>query len=160
MSKQRNKPSSKKPVKRRDFLGLATLWTFFGTVAATLIGILKLPIPCVFPEADSRFPIGTQEEFPVGQAVHLPSRRLWVFSDENGIAALSTVCRHLGCVVKREEDGEYTCPCHGSKFDAIGKVLYGPSPRGLAWLEISLGPDGRLIVDSKIEVDPQKRFKT
>ena len=90
----------------------------------------------------------------------MPSRRLWVFSDENGIAAVSTVCPHLGCLVKREDDGVYTCPCHGSKFDAIGKVLGGPSPRGLKWVEISLGPDGRLIVDSKVEVSPQTRFKT
>lgn len=160
MSKQRKKTNSDKPVKRRDFLGLATAWTFFCTVVGILIGILKLPMPCVFPEVDSRFPIGKPEEFPVGKAVHLPSRRLWVFSDENGIAALSTVCPHLGCVVKREEDGEYACPCHGSKFDAIGKVLSGPSPRGLLWVAISLGPDGRLIVDSKIVVNPQTRFKS
>jgi cytochrome b6-f complex iron-sulfur subunit len=159
MSKQRTKLRSEKPVKRRDFLGLASMWTFVGTVVAILIGMLKLPMPSVFPEADSRFPIGKPEEFPAGEAVSLPSRRLWVFSDENGMAAVSTVCPHLGCLVKREENGEYTCPCHGSKFDAIGKVLGGPSPRGLVWVEISLGPDGRLIVDSKVEVNSQTRFK-
>jgi len=158
MSKQETKARSEKPVKRRDFLGLAALWTFFGTVVAVLIGMFKLPMPSVFPETDSRFPIGKPEEFPAGEAVPLPSRRLWVFSDENGIAAVSTVCPHLGCIVKREEDGEYTCPCHGSKFDAIGKVLGGPSPRGLIWVEISLGPDGRLVVDSKVEVTSQTRF--
>ncbi len=159
MKKQRTKPRTEKPVKRRDFLGLAALWSFFGTAVALIIGMLKLPVPSVFPETDSRFPIGKPEVFPANEAVHMPARRLWVFSDDNGIAAVSTVCPHLGCLVKREEDGEYTCPCHGSKFDAIGKVLGGPSPRGLVWVEISLGPDGRLIVDSKIEVDPQTRFK-
>ena len=159
MNNKRTKPSSDKPVKRRDFLGLATTWTFFGTIAALLIGMLKLPMPSVFPETDSRFPIGKPDIFPAGEAVHMPSRRLWVFSDEDGLAAMSTVCPHLGCIVKREDGGEYTCPCHGSKFNTIGKVLAGPSPRGLVWVEISLGPDGRLIVDSKIEVDPRTRFK-
>lgn len=152
-------PRFEKLIERRDILGLAAVWTFFGTIIAAIIGALRLPIPTVFPETDSRFPIGKPEDFPVGQAVHLPSRRLWVFSDLEGIAAVSTVCPHLGCLVSRKENGEFLCPCHGSKFDSEGKVLSGPPPRGLYWVEISLGPDGRLIVDSESEVSSDIRFK-
>lgn len=152
-------PRFEKHVERRDFLGLAATWSFFGTIGAALIGALKLPLPTVFPETDSRFPIGKPDDFPAGKAVHMPSRRLWVFSDQEGIAAVSTVCPHLGCLVLRAENGDYICPCHGSKFDATGKVLAGPPPRGLLWVEISLGPDGRLIVDSKREVSPDTRFR-
>jgi nitrite reductase/ring-hydroxylating ferredoxin subunit len=159
MQNELSGPRFEKPVERRDVLGLAAVWTFFGTIIAALIGAFRLPLPAVFPETDSRFPIGKPEDFPVGQALHIPSRRLWVFSDQDGIAAVSTVCPHLGCLVKREQDGRFICPCHGSKFDAAGKVLSGPPPRGLFWLEISLGPDGRLIVDSEREVDPESRFK-
>lgn len=151
-------PRFEKPVERRDFLGLAAVWAFFGTLFAAVLGALKLPIPAVFPETDSRFPIGKPEEFPEGSEVHIPRRRVWVFSDADGIAAVSTVCPHLGCLVAREEGGSFTCPCHGSRFDPSGKAVSGPAPRGLVWVEVSLSPDGRLIVDSGQEVDPGTRF--
>lgn len=152
-------PRFEKLIERRDVLGLGAAWAFFGTIIAATIGALKLPIPTVFPETDSRFPIGKPEDFAMGLAVHLSSRRLWVFSDQDGIAAVSTVCPHLGCLVLRKDSGEFLCPCHGSKFNATGKVLSGPPPRGLFWVEISLGPDGRLIVDSEVEVSHDVRFK-
>ena len=84
---------------------------------------------------------------------------MWVFSDKTGLAAVSTVCPHLGCIVARDaEEDTFLCPCHGSKFDRTGKVLGGPSPRGLIWIEISMGPDGRLIADSAVEVSAETRF--
>jgi len=151
-------PRFEKPVERRDFLGLAAMWSFFGTLVAAGIGMMKLPIPTVFPETDSRFPIGRPDEFPAGEPVHLPRRRVWVFSDEQGIAAVSTVCPHLGCLVARKDAGDFLCPCHGSQFDAVGKVTGGPAPRGMVWLEVTRGPDGRLIVDSGREVSADTRF--
>lgn len=159
MQNELSGPRFEKHMERRDVLGLVAVWSFFGTIAAAIIGALKLPIPTVFPETDSRFPIGKPDDFPAGEAKHLPSRRLWVFSDSEGIAAVSTVCPHLGCLVARANDGIFLCPCHGSKFDATGKVISGPPPRGLVWVEISLGPDGRLIVDSEREVSSETRFK-
>lgn len=158
MSNKLTGPRFEQPVERRDFLGLAALWSFFGTIAVALLGTLKLPIPAVFPETSRRFPIGKPEDFPVGAPVHIRRRRLYVIADENGLATVSTVCPHLRCVVARQEDGSFICPCHGSLFDANGKAVSGPSPRGLIWYEVSLGPDGRLIVDSDLEVDPNTRF--
>jgi len=158
MSSELTGPRFEELIERRDFLGLAAVWSFFGTIVAAMLGALKLPIPAVFPETDSRFAIGKPEDFPVGSTNHDPRRRLYVFADAKGIAAVSTVCPHLGCVVARHNDGSFTCPCHGSKFDAAGKVTGGPSPRGLIWNEVSIGPDGRLIVDSKREVSPHTRF--
>ena len=156
--KQLSGPRFEQPIERRDFFGLAAVWAFFGTILAAILGALKLPMPAVFPEASGRFPIGRPEDFPVGNAIHLRRRRLWVLSDDQGIAAVSTVCPHLSCVVKREGDGGFTCPCHGSRFEPRGKVVSGPSPRGLVWFEVSLGPDGRLLVDGDREVSPQTRF--
>ena len=152
-------PRFDKPIERRDLLGLAAIWSFFGTILVAVLGALKLPIPVVFPETDSRFPIGRPAEFPPGSKVHLTRRRIWVMSFKEGMAAVSTVCPHLGCIVTSEAEGGYTCPCHGSKFDSVGSVTGGPAPRGLIWVEISMGPDGRLVVDSDREVAPDARFK-
>ncbi|MFQ5506490.1 MAG: ubiquinol-cytochrome c reductase iron-sulfur subunit [Planctomycetota bacterium] len=158
MSVELSGPRFEKPVERRDILGIAAAWSFFGTIAAAVLGSLRLPVPTVFPESSSRFPIGKPEEYQVGTQHHLPRMRIWVIRDEGGIAAVSTICPHLGCLVKRGESGEFTCPCHGSVFNAAGDIVSGPSPRGLRWVEVSLGPDGRLVVDSEREVRAGTRF--
>ncbi len=159
MSGQLTGPRFEKPVERRDFFGLAAAGSFFVTIFAAILGALKLPMPAVFPEADSRFPIGKPEDYPPDSATNMTRRRLWVFSDQKGLRAVSSVCPHLGCLVDRQEDGDFICPCHGSKFDSnTGKATSGPAPRGLVWVEISLGPDGRLIVNSEQEVSADARF--
>ena len=40
------------------------------------------------------------------------------------------VCTHLGCVpISNAGDfGGYYCPCHGSHYDASGRVRKGPAP--------------------------------
>ena len=159
MSDDLGGPRFEKPIERRDFFGLAAAFSFFGTLFAATIGMIRLPMPSVFPETDSRFPIGKPGDFPKGGQIHIPRRRLWVISEETGVAAVSTVCPHLGCVVSREKSGDYICPCHGSKFTAAGKVTGGPSPRGLIWLEVSLAPDGRLMVDRDREVKSETRLQ-
>jgi cytochrome b6-f complex iron-sulfur subunit len=46
----------------------------------------------------------------------------------------------------------FQCPCHGSKYDRDGRVIAGPAPRNLPWLEISESEDGTLVVDAAKEV--------
>ena len=48
------------------------------------------------------------------------------------------VCTHLGCVPQgitpdqvRGEFGGYFCPCHGSQYDAAGRIRKGPAPKNL-----------------------------
>ncbi|XP_067617916.1 cytochrome b-c1 complex subunit Rieske, mitochondrial-like [Eurosta solidaginis] len=43
------------------------------------------------------------------------------------------VCTHLGCVpiANAGDFGGYYCPCHGSHFDASGRVRKGPAPLNL-----------------------------
>jgi ubiquinol-cytochrome c reductase iron-sulfur subunit len=44
------------------------------------------------------------------------------------------VCTHLGCVPLGNGAGEYNgwyCPCHGSHYDASGRIRKGPAPENL-----------------------------
>jgi ubiquinol-cytochrome c reductase iron-sulfur subunit len=40
------------------------------------------------------------------------------------------VCTHLGCVPNKS-DGGWFCPCHGSVYDASGRIVKGPAPENL-----------------------------
>ncbi len=43
------------------------------------------------------------------------------------------VCTHLGCIPIANQgnyDGWF-CPCHGSQYDASGRVRHGPAPKNL-----------------------------
>lgn len=45
---------------------------------------------------------------------------------------LSAVCPHLKCIVPwNPAERTFDCPCHGSRFDAIGAVISGPANRNL-----------------------------
>ncbi|HEX9743697.1 MAG TPA: Rieske 2Fe-2S domain-containing protein, partial [Nitrospiraceae bacterium] len=44
-----------------------------------------------------------------------------------------------------DADRKFKCPCHGSVYDADGKVLAGPAPRRLDVLPSKI-EDGKLFV--------------
>lgn len=141
------------PVTRRDFLGLAGLGSALVAILGSVIGMARLPKPTVLPEPATRFRLGHSEEFPPGTDRVIPGRNVRVIATAEGIAAMSLVCTHLGCIVQVSPDG-LACPCHGSKFDLNGRVVRGPAPRPLPWLKITRAPDGRLMADSTREVEP------
>ncbi len=145
------------PAKRRNFLALAAVGSFVGAWGAALIGALRLPIPSVYPEASPRFRIGRPDTYLLGSATRIPGRNVWIFRDESGFYAISAVCTHLGCIVDRDENQQFICPCHGTFFDAEGKLLSGPAPAPLPWLEIGLDPSGDLFVDTDSKVPPGSR---
>lgn len=44
------------------------------------------------------------------------------------------ICTHLGCVPIGDGAGDFGgwfCPCHGSHYDAAGRIRKGPAPRNL-----------------------------
>ena len=55
--------------------------------------------------------------------------KLAVYRDDSGtVHKLSAVCPHLGCIVAwNSTEKTWDCPCHGSKFDAGGRVYQGPA---------------------------------
>jgi cytochrome b6-f complex iron-sulfur subunit len=146
------------PPTRRDGLGLTAIWSALGTFVVATIGAMRLPMPSVFPESQSAVKIGPPENFAKGTVTQLPELNVWMFRDDEGIYAMSAVCTHLGCIAKRDEKGEFLCPCHGSMFAADGKVTAGPAPSGLAWLELTVAPDGQLVVDRTKSVRAGKKL--
>lgn len=54
--------------------------------------------------------------------------RFIVVKSETGIKIFSNKCTHAGCKINQEVDGQFICPCHGSRYDSsTGKVLQGPA---------------------------------
>ena len=153
-----SKRLEKEAMPRRDFLGLAGLWTAGAAVLGSFIGMARLPKPRVLPEADSRFKIGRTDELLPGTERLVAVRNVLVVSTPAGVAALSLICTHLGCVVSKTTTG-FSCPCHGSKFGPGGEALSGPAPRALRWLEVSQAANGALIADAKREVKPGTYYK-
>jgi ubiquinol-cytochrome c reductase iron-sulfur subunit len=59
------------------------------------------------------------------------------------------VCTHLGCVPISNDgpfEGGYFCPCHGSVYDASGRIRQGPAPANLAV------PPYKFVSDTKITI--------
>jgi ubiquinol-cytochrome c reductase iron-sulfur subunit len=58
------------------------------------------------------------------------------------------VCTHLGCVpiANQGEYGGYYCPCHGSHYDASGRIRKGPAPLNLEVPEHVFMDENTLIV--------------
>jgi len=57
------------------------------------------------------------------------------------------VCTHLGCVpiANAGDFGGYYCPCHGSHYDASGRIRKGPAPPNLEVPNYSFKDDVVLI---------------
>ncbi len=66
--------------------------------------------------------------YGAGDNVYLPTA--------GATEAISLTCTHQGCTVKRQTDGQFLCPCHGSLFAADGKVLSGPAKQDLPRLQV------------------------
>jgi menaquinol-cytochrome c reductase iron-sulfur subunit len=132
---------------RRDFSERLAFGSFWTAVATSVLGMLKLPKPAVMPEVSSRLKLGAPGDFPPGSVRAFTEKNVLLFSDVDGVWAVSTVCTHLGCIVDRTPNGQFECPCHGSRFDGTGRPTAGPAPRGLEWLEVRQAPNGLLYAD-------------
>jgi len=141
------------PATRRDFLGVAAAWSAIVAFVMAMLGALRLPMPSVFPESNSRVKLGRPERFQKGTSTYFPKQRLWLYRSDEGFHAISSVCTHLGCVVERGDDGKFACPCHGSKFDEQGRLTGGPAPKGLVWVSLEVSPEGWLVAETLKEVD-------
>lgn len=147
------------PRERRDFLGLAAIWSSIVALGWAVLGALRLPMPSVFPESNSQVKLGPAGRFAGVPVTAVPEQRLWIYEDGDGLFAISAVCTHLGCLVSSDGNEGFFCPCHGSRFDARGRVTGGPAPKPLIYLALSVSPDGQLVVDKQKAVTESERLK-
>src|ERR1017187_1521311 len=63
---------------------------------------------------NARFAIGKAEDFPPGTRISRDVERVCIVREGNRLAAISTTCTHLGCIVGISDTG-FSCPCHGSR---------------------------------------------
>lgn len=94
--------------------------------------------------------LGKASEFPAGTA-HLQFLALYgivVVNDSGMPVAVRPKCTHQGCAVKwTEEQRQFVCPCHGSRFSLLGLPTHGPAQRPLPAVACAEGADGTVTVD-------------
>lgn len=63
-----------------------------------------------------------------------------VYKDSDGtLHAFDMRCPHMRCLLAwNAEEKAYECPCHGSKFDYKGRLIFGPSKKSLTPVEMCL----------------------
>jgi cytochrome b6-f complex iron-sulfur subunit len=128
---------------RRDFLKLArdVLLTISGLLG--LGGLMRFFSYQSQPPAPTEFDLGLASNYPPGSRTLLPQVPAILIHGDKGFSALSLVCTHLGCTVESTPQG-FACPCHGSRFDPLGKLLRGPAAKALTVLRLETSPDGKI----------------
>lgn len=155
-------------VSRRQFFNRALLATFGSFLA--LMGVDSLAF--LWPKLSGGFgadidagaisDLQAQSVTPDGSIVpvFIPEARAYVVPapaslseqfegrgvEAAGMMALFQRCVHLGCRVPWCAPSQgFECPCHGSKYNAIGEYFAGPAPRNLDRFVVeSVG--GRFII--------------
>ena len=127
---------------RREFIRNVGTTALAAAIVSPVIGFQanassgKPPLPMTpimlditKPDNDSLTKVGGAKKIPNPHDKHKPIivRR----TSETTVAAFSSKCTHFGCEVGLPENNVVLCPCHGSKFDAAGKVTHGPAKKDL-----------------------------
>jgi glycine/D-amino acid oxidase-like deaminating enzyme/nitrite reductase/ring-hydroxylating ferredoxin subunit len=68
-----------------------------------------------------------------GAVLREGATKIAVFRDEAGeLHRFSAACTHLGCVLGwNKAASTWDCPCHGSRYDALGRVVNGPASQDM-----------------------------
>lgn len=167
----RDQEKAEPKTSRRKFLARLGIGAGLVALGGQAYAVLRSLVPNVLYEPDQKFKVGLPDSFTEG-GVFLEDKRLFIFREQSTFHAVSASCTHLGCTVRMvklnqpkkvtvsgrefEEQVEFHCPCHGSKYYGDGTNYAGPAPRPLDYFKLEVSPDdGQLIVDmaEKVEQD-------
>ena len=143
-----DKPETKSPVNRRDFLNeIAGCALAIAGIGAAVVTV-EYCEPNVLFEPPTTFQAGSLDDYPVNSVTYIQDQQVYIVRTEKALWAMSAVCTHLGCITQwKPESDQIACPCHGSKFGRNGHVEAGPAPRPLPHFAVRLTADGALEVD-------------
>jgi thiosulfate dehydrogenase [quinone] large subunit len=136
-------PGSREDRSRRVFLGAGT-----ALAAAAVLGVAasfrdRKPAPPT-KTASPPAALTATADVPVGGGKQVTDSQTgdpaWVLQLHQGaFTAYDAVCPHQGCTVDfLSSSAGFACPCHGSRFDAQGRVVSGPAPRGLTPIPVQV----------------------
>lgn len=68
-----------------------------------------------------------------GKIIKVNGQKIGIYKDKEGVIyKVNPVCKHLGCELSWNNlEKTWDCPCHGSRYDYKGNLIYGPSVKGL-----------------------------
>ncbi|MCX7617792.1 ubiquinol-cytochrome c reductase iron-sulfur subunit [Tepidiforma sp.] len=158
---------------RRSFLrvsAFAGLTLFTGGLIASFLGFFNLRRPSGFggtvTVTADRIPR------PGADPVRIPEGKFWLVNlngpegdvlqvgGTGGLLALYWKCPHLGCTVPWNPAfngaqvnfpgiiGWFRCPCHGSTYSKAGIRVYGPAPRPMDTMRLTVNADGSVNVNT------------
>ncbi|MDJ0732950.1 MAG: cytochrome b6-f complex iron-sulfur subunit [Nostocaceae cyanobacterium] len=155
---------------RRQFMNLLT----FGTVTGVALGVLYPFTKYFLPPSSGGTGGGTTAKDELGNDVILsdfldshnvddrvlvqglkgdPTYIVVESKEAIGDYGINAVCTHLGCVVPwNAAENKFKCPCHGSQYNATGKVVRGPAPRSLAIAHAQTSED-KIVLTPWTETD-------
>jgi menaquinol-cytochrome c reductase iron-sulfur subunit len=149
---------------RRTLISRIGLGATLLAIGGQAYAFIRSLVPNVLYEDPQRFKVGTLDQFGEG-AKFIEDKRVFIFRQKNTFHCISATCTHLGCTVRMQrlnqpkkvsvrgreldEQAEFACPCHGSKYYGDGTNYSGPAPRPLAHYKLEVAPeDGQLVVDT------------
>jgi cytochrome b6-f complex iron-sulfur subunit len=160
------------PIISRRRMLLVGFWASMGAMAAAA-GACTLDL--IYPTAVAGF--GGKVSIPAavvpkpGEKVQISEGRFWLVNltaeqGGPGLLALWWKCPHLGCTVPWKptfvwpdpstgalKSGWFRCPCHGSTYTDAGVRVFGPAPRSMDTMAISVSGNGDLTVNTGLRVN-------
>jgi cytochrome b6-f complex iron-sulfur subunit len=159
-------------VSRRSLL-LVTFWLGF---LGGLLALAATMIDMLYPRGVTGFggvvSPGTTDQFPPGTKKQIVEGKFWLVNltaeqGGPGFLALWQKCPHLGCTVPWRDNftftdpatgvskrGWFRCPCHGSTYNDAGVRVFGPAPRPMDRMDLTIDPASK-----RITVNTGKRTK-
>ncbi|MEX1254199.1 MAG: Rieske 2Fe-2S domain-containing protein [Dehalococcoidia bacterium] len=142
---------------------------FWASLGAMIAGIGACSLDLVYPRGVTGFggtvSAGEVSQYPPGSKTQVPEGRFWVVNltaeqGGPGLLALWWKCPHLGCTVPWRPEfvwpdpttgapkkGWFRCPCHGSTYTDAGVRVFGPAPRSMDTMAMTI-ENGRISVDT------------
>jgi ubiquinol-cytochrome c reductase iron-sulfur subunit len=105
-------------------------------------GVKKVPL------GDLIDPIARNDNLPADAPATDENRSAAAVKGKEAWFVMVQICTHLGCVPLGQQ-GDYDgwfCPCHGSQYDAAGRVRHGPAPENMVVPVYSFESDTKIKI--------------